>query len=206
MKNHIILILFFPILVFAQNKEVKKINCDSIFNKKGYSVSLEFDPKDESWDETKTNVVFTFSKKINGKEKILHQEKLFSQFKNIEFIDFNGDGIKDILVENISDVRSNLTYNLFIVDFKNQKLRKIEGFNEIKNPNYLEKYDLIDCVVMSGRNWTSFYKIEGNKVKDFGYVIKEGEGENGLDHYDIEYQKTLENIIRSEKKLNPKKY
>lgn len=188
-------------LLFAQNKEVKKINCDSIYSQKGYSVSLEFDPKDENWDETQNNAVFTFSKRIKGKEKIIHQEKIFSQFKNVEFIDFNGDGIKDILVENTSDVRSNLTYNLFIVDFKNQKLRKIEGFEEIKNPNYLKEYDLIDCMVMSGRNWTSFYKIEGNKVKDFGYVIEDGEDENGKDlEYDKNYELTLAKILKSEKK------
>lgn len=200
MKNFFIIYSLFPILLFAQNKEVKKINCDSIYNQKGYFVSLEFDPKDESWDETQNNVVFTFSKKITGKEKIIHQEKLFSKFKRLEFIDFNGDGIKDILVENTSDVRSNLTFNLFIVDFKNQKLRKIEGFNDIKNPNYLEKYNLIDCMVMSGRNWTSFYKIEGNKVKDFGYVIEDGEDQNGKDlEYDKNYELTLAKILKSEK-------
>ena len=198
MKRSIFLLIFLisQTLIFSQNKEVKKINCDSIYNQKGYSVSLEFDPK----DEILLNVLFTFSKKINGKEKIIHQEKLHSQFQNVEFIDFNGDGIKDILVENISDVRSNLTYNLFIVDFNNQKLRKIEGFNEIKNPNYLEKYNLNDCVVMSGRNWTSFYKIEGNKVKDFGYVIEDGEDENGKDlEYDKNYELTLAKILKSEK-------
>lgn len=198
MKRSIFLLIFLisQTLIFSQNKEVKKINCDSIYKEKGYSVSLEFDPK----DEILLNVLFTFSKKINGKEKIIHQEKLHSQFQNVEFIDFNGNGIKDILVENSSDVRSNLTYNLFIVDFNNQKLRKIEGFNEIKNPNYLEKYNLIDCVVMSGRNWTSFYKIEGNKVKDFGYVIEDGEDENGKDlEYDKNYNLTLAKILKSEK-------
>ena len=202
MKKTFFLALFltFQTLLFSQNKEVKTINCDSIFNKKGYAVTLEYDPKDDSWEETKPNIFFTFSKMVNGNQKIIHQEKLFSQFKNVEFIDFNGDAIKDILVENISDVRSNLTYNLFIVDLKNQKLRKIEGFNDIKNPNYLEKYDLIDCLVMSGKNWTSFYKIEGNKIKDFGYVIEDGEDENGKDlEYDKNYALTLAKILKSEK-------
>ncbi len=192
----LILILLLPTLFVAQNKEVIRINCDSIFNKKGYSVSLKFDPK----EQRTLNVLFTFSKKINGKEKIIHQEKLHSQFQNVEFIDFNGDGIKDILVENTSDVRSNLTYHLFIVDLKNQKLRKIEGFEEIKNPNYLKKYDLIDCLVMSGKNWTSFYKIEGNRIKDFGYVIEDGEDDHGKDlEYDKNYELTLAKILKSEK-------
>ncbi|WP_027383472.1 XAC2610-related protein [Epilithonimonas caeni] len=192
----LIILLIFQTLLFAQHKKVVRINCDSIFNKKGYFVSLEFDPK----DQVILNVLFIFSKKINGKEKIIHQERLHSQFQNIEFIDFNGDGIKDILIENTSDVRSNLTYNLFIVDLKNQKLRKIDGFDEIKNPNYLKEYDLIDCLVMSGRNWTSFYKIKGNKIKDFGYVIEDGEDENGKDlEYDKNYKLTLAKILKSEK-------
>ena len=202
MKKNILLLIciILQTLVFGQKKELKKINCDSIFTQKGYSVSLEYDPEDESSNETKPNIIFTFSKQINGREKIIHREKLFSKFKNVEFIDFNGDGIKDILVENISDVRSNLTYNLFLVDLKNQKLRKIDGFSGIKNPNYLKKYDLIDCTVMSGRNWTSFYKIEGNKVKDFGYVIEDGEDDNGKDlEYDKNYDLTLAKILKSEK-------
>ena len=202
MKKNILSLIFITLqtLIFGQKKELKKINCDSIFTQKGYSVSLEYDAEDKTWDETKPNIIFTFSKQSNCKEKIIHREKLFSKFKNVEFIDFNGDGIKDILVENISDVRSNLTYNLFLVDFKNQKLRKIYGFSGIKNPNYLKKYDLIDCTVMSGRNWTSFYKIEGNKIKDFGYVIEDGEDENGKDlEYDKNYDLTLAKILKSEK-------
>lgn len=202
MKSVIFSFIFsiFHTPLFSQNKELIKINCDSIYSEKGYSVSLEFDAKDESWDESKANAVFSFSRHQNGKTKIIHQEKLFSQFKNIKFIDFNGDGVKDILVENTSDVRSNLTYHLFIVDFKNQKLRKIEGFEAIKNPNYLPKYHLIDCFVLSGRNWTSFYKIEGNKVKDFGYIVEDGEDDNGNDlEYDKNYQLTLSKILKSEK-------
>lgn len=198
MKKIVFLFIFliFQILLFAQNKELIKINCDSIFDKKGYFVSLEFDPK----DEIILNTLFTFSKKINGKDKIIHQEKLHSQFHNVEFTDFNGDGIKDILIENIADVRSNETYHLFIVDLKNQKLKKIEGFEEIKNPNYLEKYNLIDCLVMSGRNWTSFYKIEGDKIKDFGYIVKDGEDDNGKDlEYDKNYKLILSKILKSEK-------
>lgn len=197
------LLLIFGNIIFAQSEQITRISCDTILPKKGYSVSLKYDANNESWDETIPNILFTFSHYDNGNEKIIYQEKLFSQFKNVEFEDFNGDGVKDILVENVSDVRSNLTYNLFLVDLKNQKLIKIEGFNEIKNPNYLSKYNLIDCMVMSGRNWTSFYKIENNKIIDFGYTIKMGEDENGREYdYDKNYNKTLKSILKSEKKQN----
>lgn len=195
------LFLFFGNILFAQTEQIKKVSCDTILPEKDYSVSLKYDADSEGWDETIPNTLFTFSYDDNGSEKIIYQEKLFSQFKNVEFEDFNGDGVKDILIENISDVRSNLTYNLFLVDLKNEKLIKIEGFNEIKNPNYLPKYNLIDCMVVSGRNWTSFYKIENNKVKDFGYIIKMGEDENGKEYnYDKNYSRILKKILKSEKK------
>jgi len=196
------LLLLFGNMMLAQSVQIKKISCDTILPEKGYSVSLKYDASNESWDETIPNILFTFSHDENENEKIIYHEELFSQFKNVEFEDFNGDGVKDILVENISDVRSNLTYNLFLVDLKNEKLIKIEGFNEIKNPNYLSKYNLIDCMVMSGRNWTSFYKIENNKIKDFGYTIKMGEDENVREYdYDGTYKKSFkENFKKSDKK------
>lgn len=194
------LLLFFGNILFAQSEQIERVSCDTILPQKGYNVSLKYDVNNESWDETIPNTLFTFSYDNNGSEKIIYQEKLFSQFKNVEFEDFNGDGVKDILIENISDVRSNLTYNLFLVDLKNEKLIKIEGFNEIKNPNYLPKYNLIDCMVLSGRNWTSFYKIENNKVKDFGYIIKMGEDENGKEYNYDKYSRILKKILKSEKK------
>ena len=198
----LVAILFiFPIHCFGQYENIEKINCDSIFNKKGYFATINYNAKDDNWDESRSNILFTFSQIVDGKEVIIHSEKLFSQFKNVEFIDFNGDGVKDILVENTSDVRSNLTYNLFLVNLKANKLVKIEGFNEIKNPNYIKKYDLIDCLVMSGRNWTSFYKISGNRVKDYGYTVKMGEDEDGKDYeYDKNYDRILNKILKSEKK------
>lgn len=196
----LVILFIFPLQGFAQYENIEKINCDSIFNKKGYFATIKYNATDENWDESKPNILFTFSQMVHGKEVIIHSEKLFSQFKHIEFIDFNGDGVKDILVENISDVRSNLTYNLFLVNLKKNRLDKVAGFNEIKNPNYLEKYDLVDCLVMSGRNWTRFYKITENKVKDFGYSIKMGEDENGKDfEYDKNYDRILKKILKSEK-------
>ncbi|KQS93579.1 hypothetical protein [Chryseobacterium sp. Leaf394] len=194
----LLFLLFFSDTFFGQTK-ILTVKCDSVYDKKGYSVSLEFNPKQTVTDDDKTNAVFSFSKLNNGKKTVIHQEKLFSKSKNIEFIDFNGDRIKDILVENTSDARSNLTYHLFIFDIKNQKLQKIRGFNQIKNPNYIKKYNLIDCYVLSGRNWTKFYKIKGSSIYDFGYILQDGEDEEGKDlNYDKNYQQTLTKILQSE--------
>ena len=105
-----------------------------------------------------------------------------------------------MLFKNISDLRSNWTYNLYLVDLKKDKLKKIKGFNEIKNPHYLPKYNIIDNEVMSGRIWTSFYQIKGDTIKNFRYEIYRGEDENrNPDTYEEDYKHTLNQILKNKK-------
>ena len=80
-----------------------------------------------------------------------------------------------------------------LVDTTQNKLKKIKGFEEIKNPNYLPQYNLIDNYVMSGQIWTSFYKILGDSVKDFDIVIHDDQIDNG--HYVREYKKAINSIM-----------
>ena len=48
---------------------------------------------------------------------------------------------------------------------------------------------------MSGRNWTSFYKIVGDNIKDYEIVIYDGEDENGKVTYDEDYKKAIKTIL-----------
>lgn len=175
-----------------------EIICDSVYQNKNYKIVLKHFSQEKGYDENDKNTVFTFSKKINGKYKELLRDSIESHFGAYEFQDFNGDQIKDILIQNISDVRSNWTYYLYFVDLKNDRLTKVKNFNQIKNPRYLPQYNLIDNEVMSGRNWTSFYQIKKDTVFDFGYVIYNGEddNENAVD-FDKEYNKTLSKILKN---------
>lgn len=176
-----------------------EIECDSLYPNKKYKISIK--GNFENVDKDDHNSAFVFYQIKDGKKIEIFKDSIFIQLVDIvKFIDFNNDKVKDILIKNISDVRSNWTYNLYLVDLKNDKLKKIKGFNEIKNPRYLSKYNLIDNEVMSGRNWTSFYKIEGDTIKDFGYEIYRGEDENGNpDTYDEEYKKVLNKILKRKK-------
>lgn len=175
-----------------------EINCDSIYNNKG--IILKLVPIDKSTkNEPQYKFTFIIYKKQNGKLCEIFRDIVESTVQEIKFADFNNDNVKDILVQNISDVRSNWTYYLYIVDKNVNSVRKIKGFEEIKNPNYLPKYDLVDNMVMSGRNWTSFYKILGDTIKDFNIVIYEGEDENGKYTYDTDYKKAIKRILRNER-------
>lgn len=85
-----------------------------------------------------------------------------------------------------------------MVDLKDDRLTKVKNFNQIKNPRYLPQYNLIDNEVMSGRNWTSFYQIKKDTIFDFGYVIYNGEDNNGnAVDFDKEYDKTLSKVLKN---------
>jgi len=185
----------------TQNKIYEKeILCDSIYKSSTYQIILRFFSDEKSYDENDKNTVFIFSKKENGNYKELLRDSIQSHFGSYKFEDFNGDGIKDILIENISDVRSNITYYLYLVDLENDKLAKVMNFNEIKNPNYLSEFNLIDNNVASGRYWTSFYQIRKDTVFDFGYVVYQGINEEGnVIDFEKEYQETLSKVLQNKK-------
>jgi len=175
-----------------------EINCDSIYENRGFSIKLiPFDTTKAS-DSEKT---FIFLVNLHHDEQFseIFRDTIESTVQELKFVDFNNDGVKDILIQNNSDVRSNWTYYLYIVDKNNDLIRKIKGFEEIKNPNYLPKYDLIDNLVMSGSNWTSFYKITGDSILDFKIIIYDKEDENGKATYDTDYKKALNKILTKEK-------
>jgi len=178
--------------------ETTEINCDTVYFGKGYKLTLKkFDSTNE--DETKLNTVFSFQKSTNGQYSEIFRDSIFNKVQNVELEDFNNDKIKDILVQNFSDVRSNWTYYLYLVDTTHDSLKKIKGFEKIKNPSYVSKYDLIDNYVVSGTNWTSFYKITGDTVFDFEIVIYADPSLENDSKYDRDYKKAIKTILEREK-------
>ena len=178
--------------------QIIEIDCDSIFKNKGYKLKLIHLNTDKE-NETNYNFIFLMFNKLNGQTIEIYRDTIISTIQEIKFADFNNDNVKDILIQNISDARSNWTYNLYLVDIKQDKLKKVKGFEEIKNPNYLPKLNLIDNVVVSGRNWTSFYKIQGDSIKDFNIVIYNDEDSKGKVAYDLDYKKAINTIMEKEK-------
>jgi hypothetical protein len=180
----------------ASKDDTLKIDCDSIYWNKGYRLTFtRFDFSDDE-DETRPNTVFTFSKLSKEGNHILYSDSIFNQIQEFQFEDYDGDGVKDILIQNYSDVRSNRSYNLYLVDTARNKLKKIRGFENIKNPHYLAGDNLIDNYVMSGEIWTSFYKIQGDTVKDFQIVVYDNQLNDGS--YERDYKKALKQILKKE--------
>jgi len=165
-KCHLaILSLSICIYTFAQKTTI--IKCDSIYKNKGIIIKLiNFDDEKDGYEGEK-NTILTITKNLNGKSSVLIKDSIFSRTQEIEFRNFNNDKIKDILIQNISDVRSNWTYSLYLYNSKTNTFKKVNGFEEIKNPFYNSKYQIIESHVISGTNWAAFYKIKNYKVQDF---------------------------------------
>lgn len=176
------------------------IQCDSIFPEKGYIITLNIEDTENLFPSgNECNAEFLMCKTLNDKNEIIYQDSVVSAVGIIEFEDYNGDGIKDVLIQNETSARSNWTHNLYMVSFVNKdlSLKKIKNFNGIPNPRYLPEYDIIDNLVMSGRNWTNFYKIQGDSIYDYNMVIYQGADENDKDTYDEDYKEAIKKITAS---------
>ncbi|MCP2027905.1 hypothetical protein L1276_003065 [Flavobacterium sp. HSC-32F16] len=166
------------------------MKCDSIYKNKGITLKLiNFDDDREGYDSEK-NCLLIITQKLKNKISVLVKDSIFSKVQKIEFEDYNNDNIKDILIQNISDVRSNWTYNLYLYNSKTNNFTKVKGFEKIKNPTYNSKYKIIESHVVSGTNWAAFYKIKNYKVHDFNIEIID----DGSAKYEKEYKKAIKKI------------
>ena len=196
MKNILTISLFLICgLCFGQNPqniEIFETSCDSVYENKGYKIVLVY--SQSGIDTLGNNTVFQLLKTTDSKQKTIFQDTVFSQTGVVEFRDFNNDGIKDILLHCASDVRSNGHYYLYLVDTVHDKLQKIKGFEDIKNPRYLPQHNLIDNYVVSGKNWTCFYKIQGDSIRDFDIVIFDDQSRDGA--YERLYKRAIQKITK----------
>lgn len=163
------------------NSFFKVIDCDTIYPNNKYELQLiQFDTANR--DSEEKNMIFKLIDRQNSKEIIA--DSIFSLVGEVWFEDFNNDNIKDILIQNNSSARSNWTYHLYLVDTVQNKLTKIKRFEEIPNPTFNEEYNVIENLVVSGTNWTSFYAIEGDTVVNLGYTVYwDEENENSINDY-----------------------
>lgn len=166
------------------------IDCDSIFREAGYFVRLvSFD----SLPDKEHNAILTFGRKTKGRLEQIYLDTLYSKVGQIEFADYNKDNIKDLLVQNISDVRSNWTYNLFLTDFQGRTLKKVKGFQEIKNPRLNKDLGIIESHVNSGINYIEFYKLVSNdSVYKYNILVYDSLDEKS----EKNYKQALEKITR----------
>lgn len=190
MKSYFLSIIFLLTFSYTFAQNTTTIKCDSIYKDKGITIKLiNFDNEKDGYENDK-NSILIIDQKINGKNSTLIKDSIFSRVQKIEFKDFNGDKIKDLLIQNISDARSNWTYNLYLYNPQTNNFKRVIGFEEIKNPIYNSKYKIIESHVNSGKNWAAFYKIKKFKVYDYNIEIID----DGSPKAEKEYRKAIKKI------------
>jgi hypothetical protein len=165
----------------ASAADTVTIACDSVFNQSGYAVRLIlFD----SLIGHEYNSIFLFGEQNQYNLGKVFSDTLYSDVGQIEFADYNNDNIKDILVQNISDARSNWTYNLFLTDFKEKTLIKVKGFQKIKNPKLNNDFGIIESHVISGTNYIEFYRlVDQDSIYKYDILVYDSAGEISNKNY-----------------------
>lgn len=140
------------------------------FTDSSYIFAIQHCP--EEYIENGENATIYFGKDNGASDKIFWQEHLFmaTEKDNYRLEDFNGDGVKDILLfTNTGGRGGNAFYRLFLVDARKHTLTSVANFNDVVNPSYNKKYGIITSYGMSGRNYYGIYKLaKDNKIHKIG--------------------------------------
>ncbi|MFK8037489.1 MAG: hypothetical protein AB8B74_04315 [Crocinitomicaceae bacterium] len=147
-----------------------ELNCDSLYNGENITVQL-WTPK-SNYEFDRPNSEFVFLR--NG--EAIFRDSVFSFVQQIEFEDYNLDGVKDVLIQEYSDARSNWTYNLYLINNNNYMPQHIAEFSEIKNPNLNSAGDTIISYVISGEIYTAEYLLDNsNRIIKIGETVITGD-------------------------------
>ncbi|MFC3561420.1 XAC2610-related protein [Pedobacter jamesrossensis] len=164
------------------------------FADKSYVLAIQHGVKDNEEDGAKTtNLYFG---KIGKTDKIFWKEQLVMRLMkdNVNYEDFNGDGVKDLLIFEDTGARGgNAFYNLYLINHKNHTLTKVKDFNRIVNPSYDKKHKIIISYSLSGENYYSIYKLNvNNKPYQIGNAFKETD--------ELDLDKKIGEILKENKK------
>jgi hypothetical protein len=117
-------------------------------------------------------------------------------FFSFKFVDFNGDGYKDLFIEHMSNVPTRC--DLLLYDKRTKKFVLVKDFPDYPAPEKLKGTDLYYCYHRSGcadSNWDSdLFKIINNKIIKIGNI-------SGLDCGDKETGVFISKIQGSKEQL-----
>ena len=145
----------------------------SIFT--NYKLKIEiYDPEKINDYDTATNARITFTRYQSHKAYTHFSDLLFCKAATVKLQDFNNDGVKDVLIFYDYDVRSNEMYHLYLVNPKSKELIRVKNFEDVKNPEFNQKKNIIESHVISGKNYFTYYRInKSNKLIDYKKVTYE---------------------------------
>ena len=111
---------------------------------------------------------------------------------DIEFADFNFDGVNDIILPAGTDPRQNYGMHLYVVDNNAKNIKYVEGFQRIGNPEPDRINHIIISTVLSGQVFTKFYCFnDKNDIIDLGNTHTYQESGNDSLSYIRNFEKVL---------------
>lgn len=139
-----------------------------------------------------TNVYF--GKNNGSSDQIFWKTHVFMRIikDNIEYIDYNGDGIKDMVIfMNTGGRGGNSFFMLLLKNPKQHTLTRIKDFENIVNPTYDKKRKIILSYALSGTNHYSIYKLQNNKIKQIGDSFEDTD--------DLDLDSKIDQILKANK-------
>lgn len=140
------------------------------------------------------NTNIYFGKNNGSSDQIFWKTHLFMRLikDNIEYIDYNGDGIKDMVIFMNSGGRGgNSFFMLLLKNPKEHKLTRIKDFENIVNPTYDKKHKIILSYALAGTNHYSIYKLKNNMINQIGSSFEDTD--------DLDLDKKINQILKANK-------
>jgi len=159
-----------------------------------YQLTLHIFDTTNNYDAQSKNAILTFSRQKADQTQVFFRDSIFCMYPDMDFIDFNNDKIKDVLVFYYTGARANPTYHLYLTDVNNRKLIRVKGFEDLPNPNLDTTNNVIESIALSGTNYYSFYRISSNsKLISLGHSFYENPKDS------TQYEKALRQILKEQK-------
>ena len=139
----------------------------------------------EEYIEKEKNTRIYFG--IDGRlaDKIIWTENIYLQPNGggtVAYEDYNDDDVKDLLIFKETGARGSNEYHyLYLIDQKKNEITKVRGFNDIVNPSYNKKHQVILSYSFAGANYYSIYRILNFKVCQIGEAFEDSfDGDAGV--------------------------
>lgn len=140
-----------------------------------YKLSISIRPV-SGFDQDSKNGLFTIIR-IRDHHKMI-SDSIGCMIPSFDFRDYNGDGVKDILVYHFHGARANTAYHLYLADTKNKTFKKVIGFEQLPNTQ-IDSNKIITSCALYGRIGYSFYVITKDlRVKKLGKTVETAPNED----------------------------
>ena len=115
---------------------------------------------------------------------------------DIEFADFNFDGVKDIFLPAGTDPRQNYGIHLYVIDTNSKTIKYVDGFQNIGNPEPDTINHIIISTVLSGQVFTKFCGFNAtNDIIDLGHTSTD----QGTGNDSLAYIRNFRKVLRERK-------